>query len=182
MFQMDSQGGPESYHGRELARHRAPQLSWLWGGFAGALLFLFVSGSWAGHVSEAGEFIAPNVKYAGADLTGLSIKETARIVQARSRLLLSTPIEIDTGEGLLVLRADELGFQYDVPAVVDDLRLARHKGNAISTFLSWVSASFAGIEVDDQITFNGATARARLSGPLNSRYTRASTGFPGTCA
>ena len=145
-----------------VARHRAPQLGWLWGGFGAALLFLFMSGAWASHVAGAGEIVAPNVVFAGTDMSGAPSERAESVVTARGRYLLSTPITIDTGEGLLQLRADELGFSYAVSNVVDEIRLARHSGGLLATVFNWLTASFVTVEVDDEITFDRAAAWARL--------------------
>lgn len=174
-----------SYHDRTVARHRAPQLGWLWGGFGAALMFLFVSGAWASHVAGAGEFVAPNVEYMGTDLSGATADRAESIVQARSRLLLSTPITIDTGQGFLVLRADDLGFGYAVSEVVDEIRLARHDGGPLTTFLYWLTSPFAGVQVEDEITFDPLAARARLEAapeltlalPVEPRLTTSGTNY-----
>ncbi len=168
-----------------MARDRAPQLGWLWGGFATALLFLFASGAWASHVVGADEIVAPNVKFVGSDLSGASLERVESIVTARSRLLLSTPIVIDTGKGLLVLRADEVGFDYKVSDVVDEIRLARYDGGPLTTFLNWLTSPFAEVEVDDDITFDRLAARARLEAapeltlalPTEPRLTMSGTNY-----
>ena len=169
----------------EVARHRPPQLGWLWGGFGAALLFLFVSGAWASHIAGAGEFVAPNVKFMGADLSGASSERVESVVRARSRLLLSTHITIDTGESLLVLRADELGFDYAVSDVVDEVRLARHDGGSLTTFVHWLTAPLTGVQVDDDITFDPLAARSRLGAapeltlalPIEPRLTTSGTNY-----
>jgi len=148
--------------GQVVARHRAPQLGWLWGGFGAALLFLFVSGAWASHIAGAGEFVAPNVRYAGTDLSGASADRAESVVRARSRLLLSSPITIDTGEGLLVLPADELGFGYSVTDVLSEIRLARYEGGLLTTFIHWISSPMTDVRIDDEITFDPQVARSRL--------------------
>lgn len=171
--------------GRVVARHRAPQLGWLWGGFGAALLFLFASGAWASHIAGAGEFVAPNVEFVGTDMSGASSERTESIVRARSRYLLSTPITIDTGEGLLVLPADELGFGYEVTDVVDEIRLARHAGGLLTIFKNWLTASFTGVEINDAVNFDSTAARSRLlrapeltlASPVEPRLSTAGTNY-----
>lgn len=171
--------------GCTVARHRAPQLGWLWGGFGTALLFLFVSGAWAGHIAGAGEFVAPNVEFMGTDLSGASAEKVESIVRARSRLLLSAPIAVDTGEGLLVLPAEDLGFEYAVANVADEIKLARYEGGLATTLLHWLTSPFAGVEIHDEITFDPMAARSRLETlpeltlalPVEPRLTTSGTNY-----
>ena len=185
MFQSCGRNTKQPYHAHEVARHRAPQLGWLWGGFGAALLFIFVSGAWASHIAGAGEFVAPNVKFVGADLSGAPSERVEWVVRARSRLLLSTPITIDTGESMLILRADELGFDYSVSDVVNEVRLARHNGGPLTTFVQWLTSPLTSVQIDDEITFDRLAARSRLEAapeltlalPIEPRLTTSGTNY-----
>ncbi|MGB7859321.1 MAG: VanW family protein [Acidimicrobiia bacterium] len=145
-----------------MTRHRAPQIALLWGAFGAALLFLLASVAWAGHIANAGAVVAPNIRFAGTDVSGASAERAAELVEARSRYLLSTPIIIDTGEGHLVLRADELGFTYASGDVLWEIQSARYDGGLLPTFVSWVTAGFREIDIEDQTDFDRGVARARL--------------------
>lgn len=171
--------------GHVVARHRAPQFGWLWGGFGAALLFLFVSGAWASHIAGAGEFVAPNVRFVGTDLSGASVERAESVVRARSRLVLSSPITIDTGEGLLVLPAAELGFSYSVPDVLDEIRLARYEGGPLTIFINWLSSPTTEVNIEDDISFDPQVARRRLEAapeltlafPVEPRLTTSGTNY-----
>ena len=56
--------------------------------------------------------MAPNVTFAGLDISGLSPSGVAEHVRDRELDLLSTPVIVDLGERRVVMTADEVGYDY----------------------------------------------------------------------
>ncbi len=146
----------------DVARHKAPSYGWLWGASAVALLLITAASAWTYHVSSEGSNIAGNVRFAGIDLSGLSIDQAELVVNDRARLLLDTPITVLTGGEPLVATAEELGFVYETSIVVDQAMVARHDASVLGVFLDWAKTPFNTIEIEDVIVFDSDAARELL--------------------
>lgn len=145
-----------------MARHRAPTTSPFWA-LPAILIPLGVAGAgWMSHVSAEGRVVAPNVEFAGLDVTGMPPETVAYQVETRQVEVLATPITIDLGESKVVLPAAELGFSYGYEETLSSLVAARHGPSPLSEFASWVTTPFMTHQVEDVVHFDAATARERL--------------------
>lgn len=147
-----------------MGRHRADQGRWLWAGAALLVLFGTSGSAWADHVSDEGEVVAENVWFAGGDLSGMTVDQAAERVEVREEEVLTTEIGIATGDGRLVLPADELGFGYDTETALDTILSTRHTGGPWKELASFFSGPFEPEEVNDFVTFDEEAAFERLSG------------------
>lgn len=146
-----------------MARHRGHSNGWLWV-LPSLVIPLVVSAvAWTTHVSSEGNEVAPNVKFAGVDLSGLSPDVAAAHVGWRETAFLDTPVTIDLGEASITMSAREIGYDYLYADTVAAVLSARHGDGAIDEFVSWVSTPFEPVTVRDQFTLDEDTARERLS-------------------
>ena len=113
--------------------------------------------------SSEGSNIAGNVRFAGIDLSGLSIDQAELAVTDRARLLLDTPITVLTGGEPLVATAEQLGFVYETSIVVDQAIAARHDGSVLGVFVDWAKTPFNEIEIEDVIVFDPDAALELLA-------------------
>ncbi len=146
-----------------MARHRGHSNGWLWV-LPSLVIPLVVSAiAWTTHVSSEGDEVAPNVKFAGVDLSGLSPDVAAAHVGWRETEFLDTPVTIDLGEESIAMSAREIGFDYLYADTVAAVLSARHGNGAIDEFVSWVRTPFEPVTIRDQFTLDENTARERLS-------------------
>lgn len=145
-----------------MARHRERTNGWLWV-LPSLLIPLTVAAvAWTFHVASEGEHIAPNVKFAGVDISGITPDAAADEVGVREAEFLDTPVSIDLGERQVVLTAGEIGYDYLFGETVSAVVSARHADGPIEEFVAWVSTPFEEIDVDDRFVFDEEKARQRL--------------------
>ena len=146
-----------------MARHRGYSNGWLWV-LPSLVIPLVVSAvAWTSHVSSEGDEIAPNVEFAGLDLSGLSPDVAAAHVGWRETAFLDTPVAIDLGDDAITMTAREIGFDYLYTDTLAAILSARHAEGAIGEFVSWVSTPFEPVSVRDRFTLDEKTARERLA-------------------
>lgn len=146
-----------------MARHREHVSRWLWA-LPSLAIPLVISGvAWAGHVASEGETIAPNVEFAGVDLSGLPLDVASAHVARREIAFLETPITIDLGAEQLTLEAADIGFDYLYTDTVKALISARHGPTPWEEFTSWVGTPFQPVTVIDRYTLDAEVARVRLA-------------------
>lgn len=146
-----------------MARHRGHSNGWLWVLPSLVIPFVVSAIAWTTHVSSEGDEIAPNVNFAGVDLSGLSPDVAAAHVGWRETSFLDTPVTIDLGETSVTMSAREIGFDYLYSDTVAAVVSARHGDGAIDEFVSWVRTPFEPVTISDRFTLDEDTARERLS-------------------
>lgn len=146
-----------------MARHREHDSAWLWV-LPSLLIPLVVSAvAWTSHVASEGEQIAPNVRFAGIDISGLEPDVAAAHVGWRETAFLETPVTIDLGSTAVTMSANEIGFDYLYQETVDAVVSARHGHGPVGEFVSWITTPFETVTVRDHYTLDAAAARQRLS-------------------
>lgn len=146
-----------------MARHRAHITGWLWVLPSLAIPFAVSGVAWANHVAGEGEVVAPNVWFAGVDISGLTVEDAAAHVGWREISVLGTPVTIDLGIERFTIAAGEIGFDYLYTDTVEQMVTARHADTAWQEFAYWAKTPFQTITVEDVITLDAETARDRLS-------------------
>lgn len=149
---------------RHMARHADETSHWLWVLPSLAVPLVISAIAWTTHVASEGAEIAPNVVYAGIDVSGLAPEEAAAQVGWREADFLETPVTIDLGSRQVELTAGEIGFTYRDEAALAEIISARHEDNAWDEFVAWVETPFRAVEVPDPYTLDEDVARERLSG------------------
>jgi vancomycin resistance protein YoaR len=145
-----------------MARHRERTNGWLWV-LPSVLIPLTVAAvAWTLHVASEGEQIAPNVRFAGIDISGITPDAAADEVGNRETEFLDTRVKVDLGERQVVMTAGEAGFDYLFGETVSAVVSARHADGPVEEFIAWVSTPFEAVHVDDRFTFDEETARRRL--------------------
>lgn len=119
--------------------------------------------AWTAHVASEGDEIAPNVSFAGVDLSGLDPAEAGAVVEQRRQEFLATPVIIELGGRRVVTDAEDIGFEYDVEQTLDAVVSARHGDGPISEFAAWVSTPFQEITIDDRYHLDQSRAARRLA-------------------
>lgn len=147
-----------------MARHRVHLNGWLWVLPSLAIPLVISAVSWTGHVASHGEEIAPNVVFAGVDVSGLTPDRAAEHVSRRESAFLQTEVTVDLGEREVTMTAEEIGFDYLHGDTVAAIVSARHGEDPWSEFVSWVRTPFATVTVDDHLTLDTDTASRRLGG------------------
>jgi vancomycin resistance protein YoaR len=147
----------------DMARHRAHINGWLWILPSLAIPFAVSGVAWANHVAGEGEVIAPNVWFAGIDMSGLTVEEAAAHVGWREVAVVETPVTIDLGVERFTMSAGEIGFDYLYTDTVEQMVAARHAETAWEEFASWANTPLQTVTVEDVITLDADTARERLS-------------------
>lgn len=147
-----------------MARHRDYSSGWLWVLPSLAIPLVVSAIAWTSHVSSEGEEIAPNVRFAGIDISGLSPEVAAAHVGWREAAFLETPVTIDLGETAVTLSARESGYDYLHGETVAAVMSARHGSGPVDEFVSWVSTPFETVTVEDRFTLDEESAREILSG------------------
>ena len=146
-----------------MARHADETNHWLWV-LPSLLIPLIVAAvAWTTHVAGEGDQIAPNVRYAGIDVSGLSPAEAAAHVGWRESAFLETPVTIDLGPRQVELTAGEIGFGYRTDATLAEIVSARHESTAWDEFVAWASTPFRTVEIPDDYVLDEEAARQRLS-------------------
>ena len=146
-----------------MARHRDRTNGWLWV-LPALLIPLIVTGvAWTAHVSSEGDIVAPNVRLAGIDISGLGPEAVAEHVGDRELDLLSTPVIVDLGERRVVMTADEIGYDYLYDETVNEVVSARHGGDAWTEFVAWAATPFSTVTIEDNYVLDEDDARERLS-------------------
>ena len=146
-----------------MARHREHSSDWLWILPSLLIPLVIAAVAWTGHVSSEGAQVAPNVTFAGVDISGLAPDDAAARVSAREQEFLSTPVVIDLGDDEVALTADELGYHYLFNETVTDVVSARHYDDAWDEFVAWATAPFTTVTIGDHYSFDEDTARQRLA-------------------
>lgn len=127
--------------------------------------------SWYDHLESTGNTVAGNVAFAGHQVEGLSRDEVRAIVVERVIDVIGAPIMFDTPQGSIDVQASELGYSYDIEAMVDRVFEARHRGGIITQFTNWVTSLTDPIDVPDETGFDADQARATLQALADLRYT-----------
>ncbi len=147
-----------------MARHREHYFGWLWVLPSLAIPLVISAVAWTSHVSSEGDVIAPNVRFAGVDVSGVSPEVAAAHVGWREAAFLDTPVTIDLGERLVTLSARELGYDYLYVDTVNSVVSARHEDNAWDEFVAWITTPLRPVTVEDQFVLDESVARERLAG------------------
>lgn len=146
-----------------MARHRERTNGWLWV-IPSLLIPLTVAAvAWTFHVASEGVQVAPNVRFAGIDISGMGPDVAAEEVGDREAEFLSTPVIVDLGERRVVMTAEEIGYDYLYGDTVTAVVSARHGEGPLEEFVAWVSTPFEEVHVHDQFVFDETLARARLA-------------------
>jgi len=146
-----------------MARHRGTTNGWLWVLPSLAIPLVVSAAAWATHVSSEGEEIAPNVRFAGIDVSGLTPELAAAHVGWRETAFLETPVTIHLGDRQVTMSAREIGFDYLYGETVSAVVSARHSERVWEEFLAWLSTPLEEVVVEDRFVLDEETARQRLS-------------------
>lgn len=147
-----------------MAEHRSSQSGWLSTVAAFALLLVTVGVAWGDHVSNQGQTVAENVSFLGTDVSGKSSDDVRDLVMTRAEEVLSTDVIIDVGDAELAFSAEEVGFSYDVDAVVTAVMEARHSGGLGQQVIDWLTSPWQPIARGDRVGYDPETALTRLGG------------------
>lgn len=145
-----------------MARHREDSNGWLWVLPSLLIPLLIAAFAWTTHVASEGDEIAPNVRFAGIDVSGLSTDDAAAEVEARRNEFLATPVIIDLGEREVVMSAEEAGYVYLFQDTLADVVAARHGNGIWSEFKLWVATPFEPITIRDHFALDVTKATERL--------------------
>jgi vancomycin resistance protein YoaR len=146
-----------------MARQGGQLNGWLWILPSLALPVVISASAWANHLWSAGDVVAPNVTFAGFDVSGMAPEEVAAHVGWREAEFLQTPVTIGLGERSVTMTAQEIGYQYHRGATLDAVVSARHNNGITGEFVSWATTPFVGVTVADEYRLDEDVARARLS-------------------
>ena len=146
-----------------MARHRENYFSRLWVLPSLAIPLVISAVAWASHVGSEGSEIAPNVHFAGVDVSGLAFDVAAAHVGWRETAFLETPLTIDLGERAITMTAREIGYDYGYVETVDALVSARHEDNAWGEFVAWATTPLEPVVVEDHYVIDEEKARQRLA-------------------
>jgi vancomycin resistance protein YoaR len=146
-----------------MARHREITSGWLWVLPSLVIPLIIAAIAWTTHVAGEGQLIAPNVSFAGLDVSGLSVEAAAEEIGERESRFLDTPVTVDLGERSVVLSAGEIGYDYLFADTLAAVSRARHGDGPWGEFLSWATAPFQEVTVADRFTLDESVARERLS-------------------
>lgn len=147
-----------------MAKHRDRTNGWLWV-IPSLLIPLTVAAvAWTFHVASEGDQVAPNVRFAGIDISGITPDAAAAEVGDREAEVLNTTVVVDLGERSVVMTAGEIGYDYLYGDTVSAVVSARHGDGPLEEFVAWASTPFEEVRIDDHFTFDEARARERLAG------------------
>ena len=146
-----------------MARHRDETNGWLWVLPSLLIPLLIAAFAWTTHVAGEGDQIAPNVRFAGIDISGLSPSDAAAQVNARRDEFLATPVTVDLGEREVVMTAEEAGYVYLYEDTLTDIMAARHGDGIWSEFKLWVGTPFEPITIRDHFALDVTAATERLT-------------------
>jgi vancomycin resistance protein YoaR len=148
----------------EMARHREKTSGVLWA-LPSLMVPLAVTAiAWTSHVASEGKVIAPNVRFAGNDVSGLSVDTAAGQVGAREIDFLQTEVTIDLGDRQVAISARETGYDYLFDETVRALVGARHDGTPWGEVMGWLTTPFRTIIVEDRYQLDLTAARSLLEG------------------
>lgn len=148
--------------GPRMARHRVREKRWLWVTPLVVLPLAALAFSWWLHLSDEGHHVAPNVRFAGQDVGGLTTNEASALVADRMEEVMSTPISIETADLSTELTVSDLGFTYDHGRTVDRLVGARHGDGIWSEIRGWVNTPFNTEVVEEVIELDEDVLSARF--------------------
>lgn len=136
---------------------------WLWILPSLMLPLAIAAAAWANHLWSAGDVVAPNVVFAGIDVSGMAPEEAAAHVGWRETAFAQTPVTIDLGDRAVTLTAQEIGYRYEPSATLDAVVTARHNSGVWGEFVAWVTTPFNPVTVDDEYHLDEEAATRRLS-------------------
>lgn len=146
-----------------MAKHREGTDGWLWILPSLIIPLIVAAWAWAAHVSSEGERVAPNVRLAGIDISGLSPVEAYDEVAAREQEVLNTPVVIEVAGEEVELTAAEVGFDYRYLDTAQSVISARHDDGPIGEFAGWASTPFNTVDIHDVVVLDEDAARERFS-------------------
>jgi len=146
-----------------MARHREHTNGWLWVLPSLLIPVAIAAVAWTTHVASEGNEIAPNVRFAGVDLSGLAPSDAADEIGNREAEFLATPVVIDLGPRQMTVTAGEIGYDYLFTETISAAVSARHADRPWPEFVSWISTPFQTVEIEDHYRFDADKARARLA-------------------
>lgn len=126
---------------------------------------------WYDHLTSTGETVAGNVTFAGEQMEGMTRQQVREIVVDRAVAVIGSPVLIDTPQGSIEVQASELGYSYDIDAMVDRVFQARHRGGILAQFVTWVTSLTEPITVPDETEYDSSKAHATLAVIADLRYT-----------
>ncbi|HJS72272.1 MAG TPA: VanW family protein [Acidimicrobiia bacterium] len=137
---------------------------WLWVLPSLAIPLVVSAAAWSNHVASEGDAVAPNVIFAGVDVSGLAPEEAAAHVAWREIAFLQTPVTIEVGDRVLTMSAADIGFDYRFEETLAGVISARHAATPWAEFASWVMTPFGPTTVEDIVVLDEETARQVLTG------------------
>lgn len=146
----------------DMARHRAETTGLLWVLPSVLIPLAIAASAWTSHVASEGDRIAPNVSFAGLDVSEMTPDAVAAVVSRRQAAFLRTPVSIDLGERSVIITAEDIGFVYQYDETVEAAISARHSGGPWGEFVAWMTTPFNTVSVEDQFAVDEAAARQRL--------------------
>lgn len=146
-----------------MARHRDHYFGWLWVFPSLAIPLVISAVAWTSHVASEGAVIAPNVHFAGVDVSGLTPEMAAAHVARREEAFLETPVTIELGEGEVTVPARELGYGYQYVDTLHAVVSARHEDNAWDEFVAWITTPLRPVTIEDEFVLDEGAARERLA-------------------
>lgn len=146
-----------------MARHSERTHRWLWVVPSLVIPIAVAAVAWAIHLSNEGHQVAPNVRFAGLDISGISADDATVEVGERASVVLATPVTFDLGNRKVTMSAEELGYEYMSGPTVSAILEARHEGGIWDEFSSWITTPFRAHSVPDNVALDLDVARERLS-------------------
>ena len=146
-----------------MARHREQLFGWLWVLPSLAIPLVISAVAWTSHVAGEGDEVAPNVHFAGVDVSGMDPEIASAHVGWREIEFMDTPVTIDLGEREITMAAGEIGYDYRYVDTVNAVISARHEDNVWDEFVSWATTPLEPVTVEDHYTVAEDVARTRLA-------------------
>lgn len=146
-----------------MARRPEQITGWLWILPSLAIPLVVSAVAWTNHVASEGDTIAPNVRFADVDVSGLTLEVAEAQVGWRETVFLETPVTIDLGDDTVTLTAREIGFDYRYGDTVAAIVSARHGDGPLGEFVSWVTTPFDTVTVGDVYVLDEEIALSRLA-------------------
>lgn len=146
-----------------MARHREQFFGWLWVLPSLAIPLVISAVAWTNHVAGEGDEVAPNVQFAGVDMSGMDPEVASAHVGWREIEFIDTPVTIDLGEREITVPAGEIGYDYRYVDTVNAVISARHEVNVWDEFVAWATTPLEPVTIEDHFTLAEDVARARLA-------------------
>ncbi|MDH3189236.1 MAG: VanW family protein [Acidimicrobiia bacterium] len=127
--------------------------------------------AWYDHLTAGGDSVAGNVAFVGDRLDGMTRDEVRALVIDRALDVLSREVTVGTPTGEVALQVNQVGFDYDIAATVDEALASRHQGGFVTQFQSWLATMTTTHQVRESITFDPEAARATLEALPQLLYT-----------